>query len=60
MPETITVQLPEGQEKWRPDPFPGSDVAIEAGCKCPLHQPWPGKITFAVDCPVHELDRPKN
>jgi hypothetical protein len=57
--EFITCTLPRGSENWRPDPFPGSDVAAARGCNCPVTQPWPGRLTFAIDCPVHELESTK-
>lgn len=60
MSDVVVCELPEGQERWRPDPFPGSDAAIERGCVCPLHQPWPGKLAFSTRCPVHELERLAN
>jgi hypothetical protein len=56
----VTCVLPRGHEKWRPDPFPGSDEAAAADCSCPLHQPWPGKLIFALDCPVHQLEKSQN
>jgi hypothetical protein len=54
---TVTCRLPPGQERWRPDPFPGSVAAERAGCLCPADQPWPGGLCFAVDCPVHPLEK---
>lgn len=57
MPPTISVTLPRGNENWCPDLFPGSDVAAESGCLCPVSQPWPGAFVFAINCPVHELER---
>jgi hypothetical protein len=56
--QIVTCLLPSGQENWRPDPFPGSDEAAEAGCSCPREQPWPGRLQFSCDCPVHELEKP--
>lgn len=56
----ITCELPADQRDWRPDPFPGCDTAIGAGCTCPILQPWPGALNFATDCPVHELEHVKN
>ena len=44
---------------WKPDPFPGSDEAIDAGCTCPLYQPS-GELKFAEGCKVHELERAPN
>jgi hypothetical protein len=55
---TITVTLPEGQERWRPYPFPGCELAKQQGCSCPTEQPWPGRLTFGSNCPVHELETP--
>jgi hypothetical protein len=52
----VVCSLPRGMENWRPDPFPGSDAAHDKGCTCPVMQPWPGRIAFDHDCPVHELD----
>lgn len=60
MPNLVTCTLPPGQEHWRPDPFPGSEQAFQQGCTCPVMQPWPGKLTFSLECPVHELEQPKN
>lgn len=56
----ITCALPRGHENWRPDPFPGSDVAAARGCTCPVDQPWPGSLAFADDCPVHQIERAKD
>ncbi len=39
------------------DPFPGSDKAVKLGCTCPEQKWWPGQLRFAVDCPVHELEK---
>lgn len=54
----VTCKLPEGSLDWRPDPFPGSDFAIEQGCRCPLHQPHPGALAFETECPIpaHQLE----
>ena len=57
MYEIVTVSLPPGMETWKPDPFPGGDAAIDLGCTCPVDQPHPGKLRFATDCPMHELER---
>jgi len=56
----MTLVLPVGSENWRPEPFPGSEEAFARGCACPLLQPWPGRLTFAMDCPVHEMEHVKN
>lgn len=53
--ETVLLALPADQSRWAPDPFPGSPEAAEAGCVCPIEQPWPGQLRLATDCPVHEL-----
>jgi len=53
----ITASLPAGQERWRPDPFPGSEPAFLKGCTCPELQPWPGQLRFNMACPVHQLER---
>jgi hypothetical protein len=44
--------------QWKPDDFPGSDVALKKGCTCPADQPWPGALDFSSDCPLHELATP--
>lgn len=53
----ITCELPEGKERWRPDPFPGSDDAVRAGCNCPNVQPWPGALRVTTDCPIHDVKK---
>lgn len=53
----IRCDLPKGSEDWRPDPFPGSEEAVAASCRCPHDQPWPGSLIFDISCPVHELER---
>lgn len=56
-PKVYRVSLGRGDENWRPELFPGSDDAFEAGCTCPVEQPWPGGFAFAFDCPLHQLER---
>lgn len=55
----MRCDLPKGSEHWRPDPFPGSEKAVAAGCRCPHGQPWPGSLLFDTACPVHELEHAK-
>lgn len=50
-------QAPVAEEDL-PWPVPGTDDAVDQGCTCPQDQEWPAdKISFAVDCPIHELRR---
>lgn len=52
---TATIE-DEAWLDWRPDPAPGSPVAVHMGCPCPLEQPEQAStFTFATDCPVHVL-----
>lgn len=53
----VTVKLGRGEEYWKPAPFPGSQEAADEGCTCPIEQPWPGRLAFDEECPVHELER---
>ena len=54
--QVLICALPDHAYRYRPDPFPGSTEAAIEGCTCPIAQPWPGKLAFASDCPVHELE----
>lgn len=56
MTKLVECVLPSGQEKWRPDPFPGSSDARMVGCCCPTQRLWPGRLVFAAECKVHELE----
>lgn len=56
----IRCDLPDEAKDWRPDPFPGSEVAFNRGCTCPQCQPWPGQLLFDTECPIHELERKWN
>ena len=60
MSEIVTITLPSGMETWKPDPFPGGNIAINLGCTCPEDQPHPGRLCFSVDCPIHELEQAKH
>lgn len=51
----LHCSLPAGHENYRPEPFPGSDEAVEKGCLCPKVQPWPGRLELDNACPVHEI-----
>jgi hypothetical protein len=53
----LRLALPSGHERWRPDPFPGSDDAERQGCTCPILQPWPGFLSVDDACPVHEIEK---
>ena len=50
MSDVVVCELPEGQERWRPDPFPGSDAAIERGCVCPVFL-----LSSAADTVKHNI-----
>jgi hypothetical protein len=54
MAQIIRVAVPAS---FQPEPFPGSDEAIEEGCTCPDGQSAPGTLEFSTDCPIHELER---
>lgn len=53
----VRATLPNDQSRWSPPLFPGSQGAADQGCVCPISQPWPGAFDFALDCPVHELQK---
>lgn len=58
----VTCTLPDGTKPSEFDPFPGSAKAQKLGCTCPEDQAASPlrRITFAVDCPIHELEHVKN
>ena len=56
----VRVNIPHGTEEHAFNPFPASDAAIARGCTCPVQRSWPDALTFALDCPVHELEKVPN
>jgi hypothetical protein len=56
--DLVTCTLEPPDEHWRPVPFPGGEEARMMGCTCPIEkdQPWPGKLIFAISCPVHVME----
>lgn len=56
-PTTVACALPADAKLEDFTPFPGSDKAVAMGCRCPEQTRWPHRLTFSVDCPVHELER---
>jgi hypothetical protein len=50
--QIVTCKLPAGEQ--HPHPLPGSLEAALDGCMCPAEQPA-GSVSYATDCPVHEL-----
>lgn len=53
----VRCNIPPGTKAEAFDPFPGSEAAIARGCTCPIQRRWPHSLHFALDCPVHELQR---
>lgn len=58
----ITCTVPEGTKPSEFGPFPGSAKALKLGCTCPEDQDATPlrRVTFAVGCPIHELEHVKN
>lgn len=60
MTQIVRCKLPRGvTEENFGLPLPGMPNAIECGCTCPKDgsDEWPTALTFASDCPVHELEK---